>query len=319
MARPAILKFIMLVFASSAVAHASPSHSPSQLNAVLSAHDPVVTGAVTFQDTLGFNGVWACDVRTVEITGKDPIAGLPRKVTIKIYAPQSHSAPQTLRTVIVMPPTGGVNKIDTAYASALCFKSFRAVVIEGWELDTPYALDLDAHDQSAVRSLESIRQVIDYLQPQRAGQIGILGSSIGAIEAAVALAIDSRLSCGALIVGGVDLADIISTSDEPHMTALRTQRMAAYGYTSVDEYRSALREHIHLEPADVIAQSTNKKIWQLIALKDTTVPTTDQYRLQSLFGGQPVTTVNDDHFKAIITAYVKHQNDIYKFFEDNLN
>jgi hypothetical protein len=284
-------------------------------------YQPDATAVVSGKtESAGLNGLITCDTTPLAISGLDPFTNAPRSIRVKNYVSNIGAAlgAESLRTVLILPPTGGVNKIDIAYATALCFLNFRVVLIEGWDYDDVKSLDPDMHDQSARRALTAVRHVIETLHISRPHQLGILGTSVGAIEAALVLGVDPRVSAGALIVGGGNMVDILATSDQAQLAQLRSARMAASGIKTIDGYREALRPHIKIDPIDYAPGATGKKIWQLIATKDLTVPTADQLALQKAFGSQPATIFDGDHFHAIIGAYMKHQKDIYDFFTQNL-
>jgi dienelactone hydrolase len=258
-----------------------------------------------------------CSKTAVEITAQDPVTLQPGKILIKMYS-RKGTIPTDLKTVIVMPPTGGENALDRGYAGTLCASGFRVALVEHWDSDTVAELDMDMHDRGALRALAAVRHVVAYLNPKRAGQLGILGTSVGAITSAMVLGAEPRISAGVLIVGGGGMVDVISASHEETLTKLREGRMKKFGFATQEDYKKALAPHIHIEPLDFIGDSGPKKVLMMVALKDVTVPTKNQYDLYHAFGDQELLTHDSDHIGTILYTYITEQVKILRFLDANL-
>lgn len=262
---------------------------------------------------------WYDLCRRVEVvlTAQDPVTMKPGQIKLTTFVLKgSESVQSNLKTVVVMPPTGGVNALDWAYAARLCVSGLRAAVVTNWDFDTFNELDMDMHDRGALRALAAIRHSIEFLNPKRPKQLGIFGTSVGAISSAMATGYDARISAAALVVGGGGLREIIARSTEQHLSDLRQQRMAAFHLNSVDAYQQMLSPHIKIEPLDFIGMSGPKNIWMMIATKDDTVPTANQMKLYQAFG-RPGNSLSyaSDHLGTILYTSANEGGKIVDFFQ----
>jgi dienelactone hydrolase len=173
---------------------------------------------------------------------------------------------------------------------------------------------MNMHDRGALRALAAVRHSIEFLKIRRPHQLGILGTSVGAITSALVTGYEPRISAAALIVGGAGMPEIISESDESHLSRLRDDRLKAYRIQNVETYRELLSQHIKIEPLDFINMSGKKDIWMMVGTKDLTVPTANQYKLAQAFGNAQVQTYADDHLNTIKYTAFQKTSAILSFF-----
>lgn len=260
-----------------------------------------------------------CRMTPVEITGKDPITGQPRIVQVLSYA-QKGADPKKMRTVVLMPPTGGQNALDDWYANRLCDNNLRVVMVQHWTGDMINDHDFGSHDRGAMRAVAAVADVVEYIQPAKPAQLGILGTSVGAITSALALGVDARISTGALIVAGGGMGDIIGKSTEEHLARLREERMAdpAMHLPTETDYVRAATENVKIEPLTFARFAKPKKVLSFMGTKDVTVPTANQRLLYQAFGSQELVTHDDNHLETIKHTYFNYRDKIASFFVDNL-
>ena len=287
--------------------------SANILDRIEKSYTPKITAAET-DITETFS---VCQKKEVVLTTLDPVNQTPSDVKLTHYV-RILADPSQAKTVIIMPPTGGVTPLDHYYAERFCLAGFRIALVESWTSDTLAELDMDMHDRAALRALTAVRHTIEYLKPNRSSQIGILGTSVGAISSALALGYESRIAAGALIVGGGGMPEIIATSTEKTLSKLRSDRMTSLGITGIKDYEDQLRQHVHIEPLDFINLSGKKSVWMMIATKDITVPTKNQFDLYHAFGDQDLLTYEDNHINTILYTAALHAPDIEKFFHEHL-
>jgi hypothetical protein len=296
-----VIAFFLLFSAS---AFAQPS--PELLQRVRSSLHPGITS--TQEPVPGP----ACLPFHVDIVGRDPVSGSSRHVKAVVYQPAGAS----FSTVLVVPPTGGENLIDRGYSKQLCAHGMRAAILESWGNDTTREMDLGTYDRAALRTLAAAEHLIEYLKPR--GKIGILGTSLGAIQSAFILGYDERISTSVLVVGGENLPEIISASDDSSVAKVRNQQMEAGHYRSVEDFERALDGAIQIEPSTFEDFSGPKNVAFYVATEDTTVPTKNQYKLVHAFHGSDVTFTAANHFTTILRTYAEHAATVVKFFGDNL-
>ena len=285
------------------------------LNLIERTYNPNVKAVETDVTTL----VDLCNRSDVQLTAQDPVTMKPGTVKLTLLSPRFSSEDRSdLRTVVIMPPTGGVNALDWAYAARICLSNYRVAVVTNWDFDTFNELDMNMHDRGALRALAAIRHTIEFLNPKRASQLGILGTSVGAISSILATGYEQRISAAALIVGGVGISEIIANSNESHLSKLRTDRMAQFKIASIKDYQKALADHCKIDPKDFINYSGRKNIWMMIGTKDDTVPTANQWEAFNLFGQPASLMFPGNHLETITHTAFADTGAIIDFFNNVL-
>lgn len=259
-----------------------------------------------------------CNLKLVKVTGDDPLTHKPRSLRIKDYRPLFQSSSTKLKTVLLMPPTGGENFLDWAYANHLCFRGMRVVLVSGWDFQDESSLDPIMHDRGAVRAISAMRHAVDYIKPERPGQLGVLGTSVGAISAALGMALDERITAGFFIVGGGGIVDIIAESTEETLTKLRKSRMESHRFTSPTQYRDLLANSLQIDPLDYAPRLQNRPTSYVIAKQDLTVPTRTQVALLKASGSNEVLYLNGNHLDVIIATAKKEKSRVTEFFKRTL-
>ena len=267
--------------------------------------------SMKISETADGKSMKGCPLTKLILEVTDPVTNTPGFVQAHIYKTDKSD-----RSIILLPPTGGENILDQWYANYLCSAGFQVVLLQTWAHQTEAKLDMGMHDEGAQRSLAAIRHVLDYLKPQRPNQVGILGTSVGALSSTLALGFEPRLSTAVLIVGGTGQAEIIGRSTEATAAKLREARMKEFHYQTVDEYVAALQQRVKIDPTDFVDFTGPKKVLAFVGLKDVTVPTKNQKELVALFHAESV-EYEGDHL-ATIKNTAWHSDQISAFFEKNL-
>ena len=280
---------------------------------------PGITVHVESSEEKGVNGLATCQIQKIRIEAKDPIEDQLSHIGARLYQPRifGQMNPNS-KAVIVLPPLGGTTPLEDAYSLGFCAFGFRAVALEYWTPNSRNEFDLKAHDRQAVRAVTAVRRLIELIAPTRKNQVGVLGTSAGAIMGALALGVDSRLGAGVLIAGGGDLPEIFTTSTEPGIQRLRQKRMKRYGFKSLEEYYLALKQNIRIDPVQFARFSGPKRVLTILAENDTVVPTSTQWALYEAFGKQELIRINSSHELTIARAAVIHHRDILTFLDANL-
>lgn len=309
--------FVTLTICFASVVYANPTIE-RKLNALKLINDNYYSTITTNEGPLK-NITLACKKQDVTVSGTDPLDASMREVKISIYIPRKRNiVPSQLKTILLMPPTGGENALDRGYANRFCDYGFRVALVKSWAGDTKVDLDPIMHDHGAIRMMAAIRHVIEFLKPERSNQIGILGTSVGGISASLVLALEPRISAGALIAAGAGMSHIIGTSTQSTLKSLREARMKALNMNTVNEYEAKIKDTLMVEPLDFLDGKVNKPILMVIADQDLTVPTSDQNALFKGFGSQQSIHVDSDHIGAILKTYLFHRHEIVNFFTQTL-
>jgi hypothetical protein len=302
------MRTLMTALLLTAAAHASPEGKEKTLRS----YHP----EIQFQKEAAGWSLKGCPLTRVSIQGKDPVHGKMRLVTLKEYSPQANLL--AAKTILVLPPTGGENMIDRGWGNTLCSAGFRVLLLQRWENDDFQSVDLSMHDTNALRALSAVRHAVEFAQKTGARDIGILGTSVGALSAALALGVEARISSGVLITGGLGMAEIIAHSTEAGAAKLRNARMEKFGFKSVQDYRDALSRAVTIEPGEFIGHSGPKRVFAVLGLKDITVPLRTQRELVEKFRAEETLELPGDHVNSIMNTYWYHSEKIVDFFRKTL-
>lgn len=173
--------------------------------------------------------------------------------------------------------------------------------------------DTEALSQTILQCVLDVRRTLDWVQsrPEFDSQrIGIAGTSLGALVAAAAFAVDDRLDASAFILGGVDFAGILWSSSRVagHRESLRRQ-----GYTE-DRLREKLAPY---EPLTYL-QPTERPAYVIGARHDTVVPVASTEALIQALGDPHVLWIDTGHFGGVFVLNQLLQS-ASRFFAASLN
>lgn len=260
-----------------------------------------------------FNFYENCERMPADILTTDPVTGEPRRMSVEIY----RTRPKPKRGVLILPPTGGKNRLDELYAEQLCAKGIEAWILTRWDVNQKdYSLEEDilSHDMTGLRGVIGVRQIISHMPTAK---VGLLGTSAGGILASVVLALEPRASVGVFIASGANMPEILFKSDLPSLRRLRRDRMERNGWTE-EEYKEQLQQSVVLDAQLFQEELSSKTVGTVIALRDRTVPVDNQFLLEELTGAQRIATFDDDHFNTIVQTGMFIHYKIIDFFRQNL-
>lgn len=261
-----------------------------------------------------------CRIRTISLSGEDPLKKSgSMKVEIEVFEADTATTwttPATTlpsRSLVILPPTGGQSIVDTSYAMGFCAKGVRTVIVDSWP-DSDYenrVLDLGYADRNLIRALAAVKYVIEFLGTD----VGLFGTSVGAILASSIAAYEPRVIGLATVVGGYPLPAIMATSEQETMRMNRRQYMAALRISKLDDYLAYLRGRIKIDPkARIEARAKEIPVIMQVAEGDRTVPTSTQNALWELWGRPTKFTEHCDHVEAVLRSYILHREEITDFF-----
>ncbi len=215
-------------------------------------------------------------------------------------------------TVFILPPTGGSNTLDRRYAEKICTRGWTALAFEKWTGDEDHDEDFARHR----RHFERVRRAFDLVSKSYPQPYRMLGASLGGLYSLSLINRVATIDKAALIVTGAPFSAVITESSQSELVDVKKKRIEKLGIKDLDEYQAhvkeALREWDSIETIQASA-TANKSILQVLALKDTLVPTHLQKDLIGYLKTQKVFTLNASHFWAIVGAYWYHSNEIADF------
>ena len=234
------------------------------------------------------------------------------KVQILQYNCESDPVKAADKTLLIMPPTGGTNYIDQSYAKQFCKAGFEVYIIESWTGMLEKNTDLGVHQRLYTRAQKAMTVT---LQQVKSPFIGLLGTSVGAMHAAVASNQQPRINAIFSILGGIPITNIIITSDQKAMIDLKQLRQQKLGIKNDDDYQNQLGQAFHLEPSLSGELFKSKKFGAVVATQDETVPTKNQNQLVEFWRPETVITLNNDHFWGIVKTWMFHSDEVLDFFQ----
>jgi dienelactone hydrolase len=145
--------------------------------------------------------------------------------------------------------------------------------------------------ESGRQAVVDLRCVLDWLEgrPEVDSQrLGVLGISLGAIAANLAMGVDERLAAGVAIVGGGDLADVMWRSPLAFPWKWKMQRA---GIT-----RPMLQEILRpVEPITFADRNRPRRVLMINGYHDVIIPESSTQKLWDALGEPPIIWLNSGH------------------------
>lgn len=217
------------------------------------------------------------------------------------------------KSIVILPPTGGTNLIDRSYARLLCAEGFNVYILDKYTGYHEYSLDLDIHRRYYGRTQRAVDLILKEI-PEK-NSVGILGTSVGALHAAIAVGRIDRIRSALIITGAADITATIVDSDQRVMKDARKKRNKMFGFRTRDDYYNELKKHIELDPLFYKDKFPGKKISMVIANQDTTVPFANQILLKEIARPYRVLELDNDHYWGILKTWIFHRDFVIKSFQ----
>ncbi len=176
-----------------------------------------------------------------------------------------------------------------------------------------------------VNTVIDIRRLVDWARTQPdidADRIALIGFSMGAEVASVALANEPRLAAGVLVMGGADPQEVLAVCDNEIQRA-REGALEHLGW-SLDEFRHKLgKALVTINPATYAGMVDPRRVLIIEAGKDTCVPQSARERLWRAFGRPERIAYLYDHRTAFLAMTFlggnSLQHQIYRFLDERLS
>ena len=220
----------------------------------------------------------------------------------------------TLKSLLIIPPTGGTNTIDVSYGKNFCKAGYNVFILNEWTNKDDIVVDLELHQRFYTNAQKAISMI---LAETKTPFIGLLGTSVGALHGAISANTIPQLDAVYLIVGGASIAEVIVGSDQEAMVNLKAERKKKFGFKNDTEIVQAIDHVFKLEPLAQGSLYKTKDIGMVIAEYDSTVPTEYQVKLRDFYQPKEVLMLPNNHFWAIIKTWLFHEDEILEFFENS--
>jgi pimeloyl-ACP methyl ester carboxylesterase len=159
-----------------------------------------------------------------------------------------------------------------------------------------------------------IRRVVDWAEtqtdvdPQR---IALIGFSMGALVASVAMATEPRLAAGVLVMGGADPQDILAACD--HEIGRGREHVLKQLNWSLEEYRIELAKALaRINSARFAGMVDPRRVLIIEAAADTCMPPSSRERLWHAMGRPERIAYLYDHRMAFLAMTFLGGNDLQK-------
>lgn len=219
-------------------------------------------------------------------------------------------------SIYIFPPTGGENIVDRLYARDLALKGFEVFILQNWTGYNIDGIDYELHNSFYQLAQEALNKILNLASTNN---IGILGTSVGALHTSVALTINPKIKTGFIIVGGLSIPEVIVHSDQPAMVELKEKRYKEFGLKNDEQYLKDLSSAFLIEPTkQIVNHAENKNIGAVISTDDSLVPTKYQENATTFFKASPKYISPLTHVKTVAWYGLFKRKKVINFFDQNL-
>ena len=172
---------------------------------------------------------------------------------------------------------------------------------------TPDPVKLTA---TMTQSIQDVKRTVDWIQSRsefRRDRIGIMGSSLGGIVAALAVGVEPRFTDAAFVVGGVDLAGILWHSSR---VVKERDTLRGRGFTEA-KLRDAL---VPIEPLTYLKDHRPRSSYVVAGKYDTVIPNDASRQLIAALDNPAVHWLDTGHYGGFFIQK-RVQRSIGEFFE----
>ena len=250
----------------------------------------------------------------------------PLRVQQHLYIPSRRQlGDKKVPLVILIPPVGGINPLDTQTAKTLCNNNIAALIVANDFANVEYQAEIELlpvedHQETYYRITAAVKAAIAQVDEDPnldSEKIGLFGVSLGGILSSFVMAAQERIAAGYFVVAGGDVPDILAHSAQDKIAKIRRRRMQAEGFSTADEYEMYLRQHLQIDPIDISTTMLPETLRMVIAGKDKNVPTSNQWALHVAFGEPDIDFVDKNHLQTILnTLFSSSKRDkVMRFFK----
>lgn len=228
----------------------------------------------------------SCSAQSLKYTTTYPQRETPLEIEARTYIPDSAAA---VPLIILLPPLGGTNPLDTGTAEALCRNGLATFIIttDLTGLDQDPIVPVSDHDQTGRRVASAVKaaMLIARTYPEiNADKVGMLGASLGGILGSIAYSVIPEISAATFIVNGGDVPYILAHSDQPKVINLKNKRMREQNLKTNDEYEAFLNANMTLDPLYFAKLIPRESVKLYLSKNDASVPSSRQMAYYEALG-----------------------------------
>ena len=250
---------------------------------------------------------FGCSIETRWFTGWDPVRNQPSSREIHIFRPDN---PRQARPLILLPPTGGVNILDQRMGKYFCRHNVTLYVLAKFDGYADKGFELTRHDHQIRANTAALRELIQWINEP----VNLMGASLGALYAAAAAGSDPQIKKVVLVVGGIDLAGILTDSELDSVTIQKINRKKIHQLASDQEYLQLMKKSIFYDPGIFLDEEKLSSRYLLyISTNDDGVPTKYQNQLANLLPEAKKIYYKSGHLMTIARTYLFQRDEIFNF------
>lgn len=207
--------------------------------------------------------------------------------------------------VVILPVSGGGYAVERYFARRLARAGFAALIVHRERVQ----MLTTGEEMNALLRTAIIRnqRVLDWIETRAEFDrecIGVLGTSMGAIQGALLAGADSRVSAAMLGLGGGNLSHILTYSTEGAwrgggISCRRETYLKEHGM-KLAEFRRALEEAIVWNPARLASSVDPRRVRLILGFCDTVVPFRDGLQLRRAMGNPETDILPTGHYSAVL-------------------
>jgi hypothetical protein len=214
--------------------------------------------------------------------------------------------------VVLLPVFNGQLKIPRFFARYFANHGWAAVVVTRGRdpLDA-----LTAPEHAVQGNLQSYRRVLDWIEHEPeldATRIGVLGVSLGAMDAVMLTAFDRRVNSLVIAMAGGDFSYLLTNTNYRRVTRTIDDMAAELG-TSREAVVARLDASIKLDPLALAPYVDAERVFMVLTRTDAIIPFEAQQLLRATMGSPEALYLLTGHRPSVV-YFPKMRNAAFEFF-----
>lgn len=244
-----------------------------------------------------------------------------QSLTVLVHYFQNTKAGK-LPFLLIVPPINGISIREKKVSKHFLREGYHTLVIEPIKNISDKSIPLNAFEDNLLSFVGAVRSCIDVIveQPEiDSNNLFIWASSMGAIYSSIVIGVDHRINAGIFIVGGADIPEIVTKSEQRHIVSYRKERMNQEGLIDTAAFHQKIDSLLLIDPLKMKPLLDAHSFYCVIAQKDKIVPTKNQELLFQTFGSPThVKRMKTGHAGALMRAHLFHLNNYSDFTNDRM-
>ncbi len=237
-----------------------------------------------------------------------PSSMASHRVTAYHYRPKSGENPPT---ILIIPVLGGNYFFSKNIAQYLVRKGYTTLRFERTTDPLEAEKGLDYTEKVLRHATIDLRRIIDWLIHRNkvsSHRIGLVGISMGAIVAALAVGVEPRIGPASIILGGGNIAAILASSREDEVVRFREEIMRAGGISLEQFHEEAANVLAPVDPLTYASRADPENISMFTARFDKVIPYQTSKELWMALGKPMWIRMPTGHYtSALLMGYIRHR------------